>query len=130
MRSYTGEDYARTTSKKVRDIKAIKREDGETNGGFPPYGYLPNPDGGPWLYDTVAGEIKKQMYMWSASGMSDIAIAKKLNLLGIPNPTAYKKSIGLKYFLLIPLSPRMIVWAQMRQSATNRRRCSPYGGAD
>ena len=29
--------------------------------------------------------------------MSDIAIAKKLNSLGIPNPTAYKKSIGLNF---------------------------------
>jgi len=91
------EDFARTTSKKVRAIKAIKREDGEKNGGFPPYGYLPNPDGEHWLYDPVAGEIKKQMYMWSASGMSDGAIAKKLNSLGVPNPTAYKKSIGLHY---------------------------------
>jgi len=91
------EDFARTTSKKVRAIKAIKREDGEKNGGFPPYGYLPNPDGEHWLFDPVAGEIKKQMYTWSASGMSDGAIAKKLNELGIPNPTAYKKSIGLHY---------------------------------
>ncbi|MCL2106737.1 MAG: recombinase family protein [Oscillospiraceae bacterium] len=92
------EDFARTTSKKVRAIKAIKREDGEKNGGHPPYGYLPNPNGENWLYDPVAGEIVKQMFAWSASGMSDRAIVKKLNLLGIPNPTAYKKSIGLKYY--------------------------------
>ena len=93
----SAEDFARTTSKKVRDIKAIMREDGEPSGGFPPYGYLPNPDGGNWLYDPVAGEIKKQMYMWSAEGMSDREIAKKLNTMGIPNPTAYKQSIGLNY---------------------------------
>ena len=92
------EDFARTTSQKVRAIKAIKREDGEINGGFPPYGYLPNPDGEHWLYDPVAGEVIKQMYAWSASGMSDGAIAAKLNSLGIPNPTAYKKSLGLNYF--------------------------------
>ena len=91
------EDYARTTSKKVRAIKAIKREDGEKNGGPPPFGYLPNPDGEHWLYDPVAGEVIKQMFTWSAAGMSDRAIAKKLNLLGIPNPTAYKKSIGVNY---------------------------------
>ena len=92
------EDYARTTSKKVRDIKAIKREDGEINGGYPPYGYLPNPDGQHWLYDPVAGEIIKQMFAWSAGGMSDGSIAAKLNSLGIPNPAAYKKSIGLNYY--------------------------------
>jgi DNA invertase Pin-like site-specific DNA recombinase len=92
------EDYSRTTSKKVRAIKAIKREDGEPNGGFPPYGYLPNPDGGPWLYDPVAGAVKQQIFLWSKSGFSDYGIAKKLNALGIPNPTAYKKSLGLKYY--------------------------------
>ena len=91
------EDYARTTSKKVRAIKAIKREDGEKNGGHPPYGYLPNPDGEHWIYDPVAGEIIRQMYTWSANGMSDYAIAQKLNSMGIPNPTAYKQSIGSKY---------------------------------
>ena len=30
--------------------------------------------------------------------MSDASIAAKLNSLGIPNPTAYKKSLGLKYY--------------------------------
>ena len=92
------EDHARITSKKVREIKELKREDGEKNGGFPPYGYLPNPNGEHWLYDPVAGEIKKQMYLWSLEGMSDGAIAKKLNSLGIPNPTNYKKQLGLNYY--------------------------------
>ena len=91
------EDFARTTSKKVRAIKAIKREDGEMNGGHPPYGYLPNPDGVHWLYDPVAGEVIKQIFMWSAGGMSDRGIAEKLNSLGILNPTAYKKSIGINF---------------------------------
>lgn len=93
----SAEDFARTTSIKVRDIKEIKREDGEKNGGFPPYGYLPNPNGEHWLYDPVAGEIKKQMYLWSLAGMSDNMIAKKLNTLGVLNPTAYKHSIGLNF---------------------------------
>lgn len=93
----SAEDFARITSKKVRDIKEIKREDGEKNGGFPPYGYLPNPDGEHWLYDPVAGKIIKKMYLWSAEGLSDREIAKKLNALNIPNPTAYKKSLGLKF---------------------------------
>jgi len=91
------EDFARTTSIKVRAIKALKREEGEKNGGFPPYGYLPNPDDEHWLYDPVAGEVIKQIFMWSASGMSDRGIAEKLNSLGVLNPTAYKKSIGVKF---------------------------------
>lgn len=89
----SAEDVARITSIKVRDIKEIKREAGEKNGGFPPYGYLPNFDGEHWLYDPVAGEIKKNMYLWSLEGMSDRSIAKKLNELGIPNPTKYKRDV-------------------------------------
>jgi len=92
------EDHARITSIKVRDIKEQKREDGEKNGGFPPYGYLPNPDGEHWLYDPIAGETVKKIFSWSAEGLSDRAIAKKLNALSIPNPTAYKHSIGLNYY--------------------------------
>lgn len=91
------EDFARTTSKKVREIKSIKREDGEKNGGFPPYGYLPNAGGKHWIYDPVAGDVVRKMYLWSSEGLSDISITKKLNALGIPNPTKYKQLIGLKY---------------------------------
>ena len=91
------ENFARTTSVKVRNIKALKREDGEKNGGFPPYGFLPNPDGEHWLYDPVAGEIVKKIFQWCVEGMSDCTIARKLNDMGVPNPTAYKKSIGLNY---------------------------------
>jgi len=94
----SAEDLSRITSQKVRDIKEIKREDGEKNGGFPPYGYLPNPDGEHWIIDPVASEIVHNMFKWSAEGMSDREIAKKLNSLGVLNPTAYKKSIGLKYY--------------------------------
>lgn len=92
------EDFARITSKKVRDIKEIKRYDGEKNGGFPPFGYLPNPDGEHWLPDPNAHEIIKKMFLWSLDGVSDREIAKKLNSEGIPNPTLYKQQVlGLNY---------------------------------
>lgn len=92
------EDFARITSKKVRDIKEIKRFDGEKNGGFPPYGYLPNPSGEHWLPDPGAQEIVKRMFLWSMAGVSDTQVAKKLNDLNIPNPTLYKQQVlGLKY---------------------------------
>lgn len=87
------EDFARITSKKVRDIKEIKRFDGEKNGGFPPYGYLPNPSGEHWLPDPGAQEIVKRMFLWSMAGVSDTQIAKKLNDLNIPNPTLYKQQV-------------------------------------
>lgn len=91
------EDFARITSLKVRDVKEMKREAGEKNGGFPPYGFLPNPKGEFWLPDPKAQEIVRQIYQWSMEGLSDREIAKKLNSLGIPNPTLYKQKMGLKY---------------------------------
>lgn len=91
------EDFARTTSKKVRDIKEIKRIDGEKNGGFPPYGFLSEKDCQHWLIDPVASEVVKQIFLWSSQAMSDNSIAKKLNEIGVPNPTKHKQQLGLKY---------------------------------
>lgn len=93
------ENHARNTSVKIRNVQAVKREDGEPTGGFPPYGYLSNPD--PleknFVIDPEAGEIVKQIFLWSYSGLGATAIAKRLNEMGVPNPTAYKQSKGLKY---------------------------------
>ncbi len=103
------EDFARITSIKVRDIQEQKREDGEKTGGFPPYGYLSNPDGQHFLYDPVAGEIVKKIYMMSANGFSDRAIARELNSLGIPNPTTYKQQV-LKYKYYHPNTKNSGLW--------------------
>lgn len=85
------EDFARITSKKVRDIKEIKREDGEFNGGAPPYGFIKKPENEQMECDTVAAEIVRKIFIWYAEGISIGTIAKKLNALGISNPTQYKK---------------------------------------
>ena len=93
------ENHARNTSVKIRRVQAVKREDGEPTGGFPPYGYLKNPD--PleknFIIDPEASEIIKQIFLWSYSGLGSTAIAKKLNDMGISNPTDYKKSKGFNY---------------------------------
>lgn len=91
------EDHARLTSQKVRETQEIYREEGKSTGGFPPYGFLINPDGGPWIIDPVASKILLMMAKLSNSGVSDRKITKRLNEMGIPNPTAHKKSLGLNY---------------------------------
>lgn len=89
------EDVARITSVKVRDAFEVKRDTGEPCGGFPSYGFLKNPDpNNPhWIVDPVASAVLSDMYLWSAEGMSDRAIAIKLNESGIPNPTKYKQEV-------------------------------------
>lgn len=91
----SAEDVARITSVKVRQTQAIKREYGEPLGGFPLYGYLKNPD--PlktnWIIDPVASKVVEQIFKWSSDGISDRQIAKKLNDMGVLNPTRYKQEV-------------------------------------
>jgi len=93
------ENHARNTSVKIRRVQAIKREDGEPTGGFPPYGYLSNPD--PleknYIIDPDASKIIKKIFLWGYSGLGSTAIAKRLNEMGIPNPTEYKRLKGFNY---------------------------------
>ena len=49
------------------------------------------------VIDPVAAEVVRSIYQWFLGGMSIIGIAKKLNQLGIPNPTLYKKQLGFNY---------------------------------
>lgn len=91
------EAHARTTSLKVREIKELQREDGEPTGGFPPYGFIRSPNAKEWIVDEYASDIIRKIFKWYADGTSINNIAKKLNSLGVLNPTAYKQSIGLKY---------------------------------
>ena len=93
------ENHARNTSVKIRRVQAIKREDGEKTGGFPPYGYLDNPDptNKNFIIDPDAGEIVRQIFLWSYSGLGATTIAKRLNDMGVPNPTEYKRIKGLNY---------------------------------
>ncbi len=66
---------------------------------FAPYGYLKDPKNKNHLVvdeDIVA--ITKDILRWVVSdGMSLAGAAKRLNELGIPNPTAYKRSLGWQY---------------------------------
>ncbi len=91
--------FACRTSNDVRRTFNTKRRNGEFIGAFPPYGYLKNPeDKNHLILDDDIVPIKKDMRDWIVNdGMSLNGVAQKLNELGIPNPTAYKRSKGWKY---------------------------------
>ena len=69
------------------------------NAAFAPYGYLKDPkDKNRLLIDKDIVPVKKDMLRWIVQdGMSLAGVAKRLNELGVPNPTAYKHSIGWNY---------------------------------
>ncbi|MDR2202132.1 MAG: recombinase family protein [Clostridiales bacterium] len=90
--------FAYRTSSDVRRTFNTKRRNGEFIGAFPPYGYLKSPDNkNKLILDPDTAPFKRDMLNWIIGGMSLNGAAKKMNELGIPNPTLYKQSKGWRY---------------------------------
>ena len=66
---------------------------------FAPYGYVKDPkDKNRLLLDEEVVPVKRDILRWFIhDGMSLAGIAKRLNELGVPNPTAYKHLKGFAY---------------------------------
>lgn len=98
MQNIMNDDFCRQTSIKIRGIFNIKRDEGLFVGAFAPYGYLKDPENKYHLIvDENTADTVRDIFKWFLSGESKMGIAKKLNDLGILNPSEYKKSIGLNY---------------------------------
>jgi DNA invertase Pin-like site-specific DNA recombinase len=91
--------FAAQTSNAVRRTFDTKRREGDFIGAFPPYGYLKDPANKSHLIiDEDIAPIKRDMLNWVIrDGMSLRGVTQRLNELGIPNPTSYKRSLGMKY---------------------------------
>jgi len=91
--------FAAKTSSEIRRTFDAKRRNGEYIGAFPPYGYLKDPeDKNHLVLDQEIVPIKREMMSWLLyESMSLAGIAKRLNEMGVPNPTAYKHSKGWQY---------------------------------
>ena len=92
------ESVAATTSVNVRGTLNVNRQQGKFIGSFPSYGYRKDPSNHHKLIvDQEAAPIVRMIFEDFIRGTSIAGIAKKLNGMGIPNPTAYKRSKGLRY---------------------------------
>lgn len=96
---FMNEQYAYKTSVDVRRTFKYKMENGEFIGAFASYGYAKDPKNKNMLIiDEEAAQVVRDIFSWYVKdGMSKMGIARRLNELGIPNPTAYKRSKGLNY---------------------------------
>ncbi len=103
---FLNEQYAYKTSADVRRTFRHKRENGEFIGAFAPYGYMKDPKNkNALLIDEEAAQIVRAVFRWFVmEGMSKSGIVKRLNASGIPNPSTYKHSKGLRFH--IPCSDR------------------------
>ncbi len=98
FKNLINDEYCRDISNKVRSSLDMMRKQGKHVGSFACYGYEKDPDDKNHLViDEEVADIVRDIFKWYISGMSSLAIARKLNELDIPCPSVYKKMRGLKY---------------------------------
>ena len=98
FKNLVNDAYCRDISIKIRSHLEIKRKNGEFIGAFTVYGYKKDPvQKNHMVIDEYAAGIVQNIYRWKLGGLSQQAIADRLNAQGILSPAEYKKSCGSKY---------------------------------
>ncbi len=98
FKNLINDEYCRDISNKVRSSLDMKRKQGKHIGSFACYGYMKDPnDHNHLVPDPEAAEVVRDIFQWFVDGLSIIGIAKKLNGMGILNPTTYKQKQGHAY---------------------------------
>lgn len=88
--------YCRDISIKIRSHLEMKRKKGEYIGAFAVYGYLKDEaNKNQLVIDEYAAGVVRDIFAMKMCGLSQQAIADKLNHDGILSPMEYKKSIGI-----------------------------------
>ena len=97
IKNFVNDAYARDISNKVRSHLKVKREKGEFIGAFATYGYKKCDINKNLLVpDEYATGIVKKIFAWKIEGYSNLAIANKLDSMGILSPMEYRKMRGEK----------------------------------
>lgn len=98
VKNFVNDSYCQDISEKVKSHQEIKREKGKFIGAFAVYGYQKDRENkNKLVIDGYAAKIVKNIFAWKLDGMSNLAIAKRLNENGIFSPLEYKKSHGEHY---------------------------------
>lgn len=98
VKNFVNDSYSRDISGKIRSHQKIKRENGEFIGAFAVYGYKKCEDNRNQLVpDDYAADIVRKIFAWKIEGYSNLAIANRLDDLGILSPMEYKKVQGEKF---------------------------------
>lgn len=98
FKNLINEQYLRDFSVKIRSNLNVKRKKGEFVAAFAPYGYVRDENDKHRLnIDERAASIVRDIFRWKIEGMSQQKIADRLNEIGEPSPSEYKKKQGSKY---------------------------------
>lgn len=96
FKNLINDEYCRDISNKIKAVLNVKMKKGEYVGSYAPYGYIKDPDDVHHLIiDEEAAKVVRMIYELTLNGYGRTAIAKKLNELGILNPTGHR-AIDLK----------------------------------
>lgn len=91
FKNLINDEYCRDISNKIKAVLNVKMKKGEYVGAFAPYGYLKDPeDMHHLIIDEDAAKVVKLIFELTLNGYGRTAIAKKLNELGILNPTGHR----------------------------------------
>lgn len=91
FKNLINDEYCRDISNKIKAVLNVKMKKGEYVGAFAPYGYLKDPkDIHHLIIDEDAAKVVKLIFELTLNGYGRTAIAKKLNQLGILNPTGHR----------------------------------------
>lgn len=98
IRNLFNDSYCRDISIKIRSHLKVKRSNGEFIGAFAPYGYKRSEtERNRLLIDEYPATVVQDIFKWKLKGMSQDAIAKKLNEQDVLSPMEYKRNQGLNY---------------------------------
>ena len=105
--------YCRDISVKIRSHLEVKRKNGEFIGSFAPYGYQKDEnDRNSLVIDPIAAGIVRDIFRMKLHGLSQDAIANRLNDAGVLSPMEYKNATGSNYQTSFKTSDKAI-WSSV-----------------
>lgn len=98
VKNFINDSYCRDISQKVKSHQKIKREQGKYISAFSMYGYRKSAeDKNKLCPDGYAADTVRRIFAWKLEGMSNLAIARRLDELGVLSPMEYKREQGENY---------------------------------
>ena len=95
LRNIVNHAYVTDISQKIKTMFTTKQNNGDFIGWSAPYGYLKSDESNNKLViDPETSATAKQIFEWKAEGLGFMAIARKLNEMGIPSPRQRNIAMG------------------------------------
>ncbi len=118
--------YCQDVSNKVRHALDDRRRSGKFVGSFCAYGFIKDKEHkGELLVDRTVSQVIQNIYQWFLEGEPVLAIARKLNDMGVLTPMEYKKQSGSNYRNPYCEVEGTAVWGytSVKKILTNRMYC-------